>query len=62
MDKKGMMLGIMFPFLIGKVLTSSRSSQNGTDLKVFPFLIGKVLTEIDFQLNKLYRKVSIPYR
>ena len=38
-------VGIVFPFLIGKVLTVYKMNTREQTLKLFPFLIGKVLTK-----------------
>ena len=52
----------LFPFLIGKVLTTPAPTKPGRDPEPFPFLIGKVLTI--HWLSEIIRlaKVSIPYR
>ena len=42
-----MKMEVLFPFIIGKVLTVFADPANKTaDLVMFPFLIGKVLTKI----------------
>ena len=38
---------ILFPFLIGKVLTLTIEQRRTKKWQQFPFLIGKVLTEYD---------------
>ena len=48
-----MKMEVLFPFIIGKVLTVFADPANKTaDLVMFPFLIGKVLTKICQSLRK----------
>ena len=51
---------MLFPFLIGKVLTTEITEHSAL-ATMFPFLIGKVLTEQYGQKTPTFR-VSIPYR
>ena len=54
---------ILFPFLIGKVLTWAKNTYfAGNKEAMFPFLIGKVLT--NYTWGEIFDsfKVSIPYR
>ena len=54
MKKKmlGMVIDLMFPFLIGKVLTGIGLETNSETSRAFPFLIGKVLTGEEYEKYK----------
>ena len=52
---------IMFPFLIGRMLTILNFADERT-VKWFPFLIGRMLTLYNGKIRNILSQVSIPYR